>query len=213
LIDTICINFLIELNLSWNDVVTINKKIIHSLLIIGLLAMSASIGTWAYFQDIVTSKANELSIGSTDLWVDYTEATPDGKATVSGNQITNVIPDKALKNGFVPYHLIKTIQIQNFGTVKGKLYVQLRPTVDTLGSGSGIIIKLYDGGLPGIIYNNGINYAPVTSAPVPVCEIPPGGEIVPLSLMYSFGDANVNQNQYENKELKFDLIFTLTTSP
>lgn len=191
----------------------INKKIICSLLIIGLLAMSASIGVWAYFQDVITSRSNELSTGSINLLVDYTEATPDGKATVSGNQITNAIPDKELKNGFTPYHLIKTIQIQNFGTVKGKLYVQFRPTVETLGSGSGIIIKLYDGGLPGIIYSNGINYAPVTSDPIFVCEVPPGGEFVPLNLMYTFRDTNVNQNQYENKELKFDLIFTLKASP
>jgi hypothetical protein len=190
-----------------------NKKIIYSLLTIGVLATSIGIGTWAYFQDVIISKPNELSIGSVNLWVDYTEATPDGKAIVSGNQITNVIPDKELKNGFVPYHLIKTIQIQNFGTVNGKLYVQLRPNIETLGSGSGIIIKLYDGGLPGIIYNNGVNYAPVTSDPVFVCEIPPGGELIPLNLMYSFSDTNVNQNQYENKELKFDLIFTLKASP
>jgi len=193
--------------------VVMNKKIIYSILTIGVLAISIGIGTWAYFQDVIISKPNELSTGSVNLWVDYTEATPDGKAIVGGNQITNVIPDKELKNGFVPYHLIKTIQIQNFGTVKGKLYVQLRPNIETLGSGSGIIIKLYDGGLPGIIYNNGVNYAPVTSDPVFVCEIPPGGELIPLNLMYSFSDTNVNQNQYENKELKFDLIFTLKASP
>lgn len=208
-----CINILIKSCLRWNDTVVMNKKIIYSILTIGVLAISIGIGTWAYFQDVIISKPNELSIGSVNLWVDYTEATPDGKAIVSGNQITNVIPDKELKNGFVPYHLIKTIQIQNFGTVKGKLYVQLRPNIETLGSGSGIIIKLYDGGLPGIIYNNGVNYAPVTSDPVFVCEIPPGGELIPLNLMYSFSDTNVNQNQYENKELKFDLIFTLKASP
>jgi hypothetical protein len=207
------INILIKSCIRWNDIVVMNKKIVYSLLTIGVLAISTGIGTWAYFQDVIISKPNELSTGSVNLWVDYTEATPDGKAIVGGNQITNVIPDKELKNGFVPYHLIKTIQIQNFGTVKGKLYVQLRPNIETLGSGSGIIIKLYDGGLPGIIYNNGVNYAPVTSDPVFVCEIPPGGELIPLNLMYSFSDTNVNQNQYENKELKFDLIFTLKASP
>ena len=190
----------------------INKKIIHSLLIIGALTINAGIGTWAYFQDVITSKSSELSIGSINLWVDGTEASSSDTVTVEGNQITNIIPEKELKNGLVPYHLIKTIQIQNFGTVKGKLYVQLRPTVETLGSGSGIIIKLYDGGLPGTIYDNGINYAPVTSDPVFVCEVPPGGELIPLNLMYTFRDTNVNQNQYENKELKFDLIFTLKTS-
>lgn len=190
----------------------INKKIIHSLLIIGVLTINAGIGTWAYFQDVITSKSSELSIGSINLWVDGTEASSSDTVTVEGNQITNIIPEKELKNGLVPYRLIKTIQIQNFGTVKGKLYVQLRPTVETLGSGSGIIIKLYDGGLPGAIYDNGINYAPVTSDPVFICEVPPGGELIPLNLMYAFRDTKVNQNQYENKELKFDLIFTLKTS-
>jgi predicted ribosomally synthesized peptide with SipW-like signal peptide len=192
--------------------VKLNKKIIYNILTIGMLVCVAITGTWGYFQDTVTSKSNRLEIGSIDLWVDYTEATPNGQAIVSGNQITNIIPDKAVKNGVVPQHLIKTIQIQNFGTVKGKLYVQMKPTIDTLGSGSGVVVRLYDGGLPGIIYSNGINYAPVTLNPVPVTDISPEGVMVPLSLMYSFSDTNVNQNQYENKELKFDLIFTLKPS-
>ena len=60
-----------------------------------------------------------------------------------------------------------------------------------------------------MIYNNGVNYA---HDPIPVTDILSGGTLVPLSLTYSFGDSKVNQNQYENKELKFDLIFTLKPS-
>jgi hypothetical protein len=187
----------------------VNKKIIFSILLIGFLVITASASTWADFQDVISSKENSIQIGSIALWVDYTPATPDGQATVSGNKVANIIPDKALINGFIPQHMIKTILVQNFGTVKGKLYAQCRSTVDTLGNDSGVVIRLYDGGLPGVIYNNGVNYA---HDPIPVTDILPGGTLVPLSLTYSFGDSKVNQNQYENKELKFDLIFTLKPS-
>lgn len=187
----------------------VNKKIILSVFTIGFLAISACASTWAYFQDTVTSLGNGFQTGSMELWVDFMPATPDGHAIVSGNLITNAIPEEQIGHGYIPQHPIKTIQIQNFGTVKGKLYVQCRPTVETLGNGSGIVIKLYDGGLPGILYNNGVNLAP---NPVPVVDIPPGGEAVPLSLIYSFSDTKMNQNTYENKELKFDLIFTLKPS-
>jgi predicted ribosomally synthesized peptide with SipW-like signal peptide len=61
----------------------VNKKIIFSILLIGFLVITASASTWAYFQDVISSKENSIQIGSIALWVDYTPATPDGQATVS----------------------------------------------------------------------------------------------------------------------------------
>jgi hypothetical protein len=101
---------------------------------------------------------------------------------------------------------IKTFTILNQGFVKGSSYVQFVPFIQTLGKKSHIIIRLGNVEL----YNNGINKA---SSPIYLGDLPPitskGDNIYKLNLMYNFADTGINQNQFENKELKFNLIFTM----
>lgn len=54
----------------------LNKKMLLSLLVIGVVSVSAGAGTWAYFSDTETSEDNTFTAGTLDL--DLTDATDDG---------------------------------------------------------------------------------------------------------------------------------------
>lgn len=189
-----------------------NKKIVFSILTIGILAVSASALTWAYVQDTITSTGNGVTTGSIKLCVDYIESDPNNVVMVPGTVINNVMLDKPIYSGtYVPERQIEPIYIQNLGTQKGKLYVQFQPTDEGLGRGSGVQINLYDDSKKISLYDNGNNLAPVTSDPVYICDVPPGGALTTLNLMYRLADTGENQNNIAGKELTFKLIFILST--
>ena len=60
-----------------------NKRIIISLSVIGLVAAIAIGGTMAYFNDTEVSTGNVFTAGSIDLKVDHTLATYNGNPCVS----------------------------------------------------------------------------------------------------------------------------------
>src|SRR5664279_5368921 len=93
----------------------INKKILLSLLTVGLLACIAGAGTWAYFQDTVNSTGNQLTTAT--LTSEFSlDAIPSTWTSFSANNgffgpfiVNNLVPDSNL-------HTIQPIQVRNMGT-------------------------------------------------------------------------------------------------
>jgi hypothetical protein len=60
------------------------------------------------------------------------------------------------------------------------------------------------------LYNNGVNKA---SKPAYLKDVPAASRKLPgtvkQDLVYNFADTGKNQNKFENKELRFNLIFTM----
>lgn len=191
----------------------INKKVLFSILTIGMLACVASAGTWAYFQDTITSTGNGISIGGIELWVNNVRGAPDNSVTIVGNVLENIIPDPRVSGGdggiYTPNRQINTFTVANKGSIEGKLYLKIVPTSETLGRGSNERVKVqvdvYDS--PTTIYDNGDNKM---SNPTYITTIGPG-QSVPIDLVSNLPDTGQNQNDLEGKELKFNLVFILKT--
>ena len=175
-----------------------NRKILFSILAIGMFAIVASASTWAYYQDTLASTGNLIKTGYIDLVVNYVESDPNNVVTIPGYVKDNVMADKPIIIGgvaYIPERQVGTepFVIQNMGTVPGKLYVQFQSTDESLGLGSGIQVNLHDNGITIPLYNNGKNLAPVTSDPVFICDVPQGGAPTTLTLMYRLADTGENQ--------------------
>lgn len=93
-----------------------NKKILLSLLIIGIIVSVASAGTWAYFSDTETSTAN-LEAGKLDLNTLSTMTLSDDKG--HGNNDGYLVPGEKGSG---------TLTLTNSGTIPGDLYVKINPT-------------------------------------------------------------------------------------
>lgn len=80
----------------------LNKKVILSILIIGTVATLASVGTWAYVQETVTSTGNGITVGTLhliiypDTQVLTIEGVSPGSSGSLGQTITNsgTVPGK-----------------------------------------------------------------------------------------------------------------------
>lgn len=88
-----------------------NKKILLSLLIIGIIVSVASAGTWAYFSDAKSTQENTLTAGTLKLNEGITQAKLFADAGY-------IIPGKSGSD---------YIYVQNVGTVPGNLYVRISP--------------------------------------------------------------------------------------
>ena len=84
-----------------------NKKMLLSILIIGVVAVSAGAGTWAYYSDTETSNDNTLTAGTLDLQL-------DGANGIAGVSISNVAPGDLDVTA-------DTILVSNEGTIDGTL--------------------------------------------------------------------------------------------
>jgi predicted ribosomally synthesized peptide with SipW-like signal peptide len=190
-----------------------NQKVILSLLTIGILACVASAGTWAYFQDTITSSENGISIGGIELWVNNVRGSADGTVTITGIILENIIPEPRASGSdgstYIPNRKINTFTVENRGSLNGRLYLQVIPRSETLGKDSHerIIIMADVNDNPTTIYDNGDNKV---SNPTYIATIGPQGSI-PVNLYSNFPDNGQNQNDLEGKELKFDLVFILST--
>jgi len=89
----------------------INKKILASVFIIGLLAFGLGFGTYSYFNDTETSSGNTFSAGTLDLKVDG----QDDGGTVAHYSLSNMKPGD--DTGYYKWVL------KNDGTLSGKLSV------------------------------------------------------------------------------------------
>ena len=89
----------------------LNKKMLLSLLVIGVVSVSAGAGTWAYFSDTETSEGNSFTAGTLDLVL--TDATNDGTDSETLTWVAgNMAPGE---DGSA------TMTVTNVGTLAGNL--------------------------------------------------------------------------------------------
>ena len=97
-----------------------NKKILVSLIIIGVLGLAIGWGTYAYFSDTETSEGNTFTAGTLDLKVDG----KDDPLPVYF-ELSDVKPGDSGS---------KDIVLKNDGTLDGKAYIHFKNVVDSPGT-------------------------------------------------------------------------------
>ena len=93
----------------------LNKKMLLSLLVIGVVSVSAGAGTWAYFSDTETSTDNTFTAGTLDLEL-------DGADGITGFGITDVAPGDSGE--------ATSIVVSNAGSIDGDLTVSISDVDD-----------------------------------------------------------------------------------
>ena len=177
----------------------INKKILLSLLIVGLLACVASAATWAYFQD--TLDVNNTRITTTNLSSQYALVqTPDTGDWISfsgdtGNSlgpfnITNLIPGDGTT--------LKYIKIRNMGTTPASVIATITP------KSFGVVDNFFIAVGTSEIYTDGafISNSPFTVDLGPISA--DGANYLNADINCNFDDID-NQNSMENQSIAFDM--------
>ena len=177
----------------------INKKILLSLLTVGLLACIASAGTWAYFQDTVTSTGNQLTTAT--LTSEYSlDAIQSTWTTFTGDlaefgpfTADNLVPDDTS-------HIIQPIHVKNMGTTDATVTATITPSIPT-DVVPGLVIKvgdhpIYDGSVAGFI-----NDSPWLAG----TALKNGTSVVDASISYIYSDTTGSQNPYEDKNISFNM--------
>lgn len=91
-----------------------NKKVLLSLLVIGVVAATAGAGTWAAFSDVETSTDNTFTAGTLDLKV-------EGADAITSVSIENVCPGDSEET---------EVDVQNYGTISGDLTLNITDVVN-----------------------------------------------------------------------------------
>lgn len=177
----------------------INKKILLSLLTIGLLACVASAGTWAYFKDTVSSDnviktatlTSEYSLDGGSGWTGFS-----GESAVFGPFSTfNIVPDDT-------EYTVQSIGIHNMGNTSASVDAVVTPggSYDsvpdlTISVGTHVIYQAGDFVTP-LSFNLGTTHE--------------GGlDPVDASITYTYAN-NGNQNGNETKSIPFGLSISET---
>ena len=168
----------------------LNKKVLLSFLTLGMLAVVASAGTWAYFTTTETTKEETITAGDLKLTIDGATVIPinvDG-AYPGQNDITINPP--------------WIFGIMNIGTIPGILSVTCENT-DGNELAQYMIINV--GGQT--VWDRGVANEVVLDNNFKINEWfkPP--------ITYSFPDNGANQNDAMGKDFKFVLKFTLKAPP
>ena len=176
-----------------------NKKILLSLLTVGLLACVASAATWAYFQD--TLDVNNTRIATANLSSEYAlVAIPDTPDWVSFSgdtghsigpfNITNLIPFEA--------GTLQIIKVRNMGSTSASVVATITPTsLDEVANLKILVgnVSIYDG-----------HFNSPSSFTVPLSPVAANGaDSTDASISYVFDDIGSNQNSMENKSITFDM--------
>src|SRR5664280_727187 len=167
----------------------INKKILLSLLTVGLLACIASAGTWAYFQDTLNSTGNNLTTATlaSKYSLEETPITWLPFSDTGGNFgpfiVNNMVPDSI-------EHIIHPIHVENMGTTSAAVTATITPGTP-VANVPNLLIEV--GTQP--IYTNG---AFVTTPSPLVLNLGPvgaaGADPADASISYTFTDTGLNQN-------------------
>ncbi len=96
----------------------LNKKVIYSLLLIVVIAASASIGTYAYFTATRTTTANRFVAGTLDLNV-----------SSNGSVLEPFVITNMGENGTIGGE--KTWEVKNTGSLPGRFYIRLQNVNNT----------------------------------------------------------------------------------
>ncbi len=167
-----------------------DKRLLASLLIIGLLAVVASAGTWAYFQDTITSTDNGIATQKVSMLFDGVQVGPSGVATVPGVTFPNpIIPGSG---GLIQSHSIK-----NTGTNTASVYVAITGNDISPFNTNRFVFNVAGGSAVWL------NKPPklVATALLP-------GQTMDASISYTYQDYQ-NQNPDEGKTLTFDVKYIM----
>jgi spore coat-associated protein N len=164
----------------------VNKKIIVSLLTLGMLAAVVSAGTWAYFSDARSVNNDTITAGTIIL---------NGvNSTTTGITIPNAIPgDNNIS--------ISNVTLSNAGSIPGDLYVNITaPTANTTGA-ENFLSHLH-------IYLNGHLATP--NSPVDLGNLQPGNaNSIPVAITYSYDNLIVPQNSEQGQTITYDIKYSL----
>ena len=178
----------------------INKKILLSLLTVGLLACAASAGTWAYFQDTVNSTGNQLTTATltSEYSLDAAQSTWTSFSVNNGSfgpfTVNNLVPDS------IP-HIIQPIHVRNSGTTNAIVTATITPgtpvdevqnLVIQVGTQSIYQTGAFTSGSAPIVLNLG-TVAANGSAPADA------------SISYTFTDTAISQNLDETQSIPFNM--------
>lgn len=170
----------------------LNKKMLLSLLVLGVVATVAGAGTWAAFSDTETSTGNTLTAGTLDLEV-------GGVGASLPFSVGNVYP---LATGE-----IGTINAKNAGSINGKLSLSIINVQDDENGLNDPETKMGDTDAAGelsshlTIYANGIAVTPGMS----LGDLG-AGEDQDIVLTYAVDDAD---NSIQTDKTTFDIELTL----
>jgi predicted ribosomally synthesized peptide with SipW-like signal peptide len=172
----------------------LSKKILISLLTIGILATVVSAGTWAYYSSSVSGGNMKVTTGTVTLSLE------------NGNFDSGDIDDVTfVKDGAMPGDTdiwVKRLEAINHGNVKGMLTCTAANIRDAQNLGQYLTIKVR--GTP--IYSHG---APIE---VTITDLAPNRYIM-SDVTYTFDETNSDQTQAMGGSFICDLKFTLKSIP
>lgn len=166
----------------------LNKKILISLLTLGMLAAVVSAGTWAYFSD--------TRLGANDTIT-------SGTIILSGINETDtyIIPNAAPGDNNVP---IANVTVTNAGTLPANLYVNVTTPTATTEGGQSLLSHLH-------FYLNG--QPATTGTSVNLGELQPGNaNSLPVTIAYSYDNIIEPQNNEQGQTVRFDVKYSLVQS-
>jgi hypothetical protein len=182
----------------------INKKILLSLLTIGLLACTASAGTWAFFQDTVYSEDNAMTTATLDseysldaipaTWVGF--HADDNLLNIFGpfTTIDYLVPDDT-------EYTFKDIHIRNMGNTPAGVSVTVTPGA-TVPEIEGLTIQV--GGHT--IYEEGEFVNEDDPITFPLTDVgAAGASPVDASITYTYEDGDINEDPQEAQTIPFDM--------
>ncbi|HII92467.1 MAG TPA: hypothetical protein HA262_09945 [Methanosarcina sp.] len=157
----------------------LNKKMLLSVLILGVVATAAGAGTWAFFDDSLPVAGNTITAGTLNL---------DG-SLVQTFAVSDAIPDSILKT--IPS---STYTLTNGGTITGKLSVT--PTI----TGDADILSHMHIYINGHELENGVPYELANLD---------GQQSQTVEFTYKYDDAGVSQNTEQGDTVTCDLEYYL----
>ncbi len=166
----------------------LNKKIIISLITLGMLAAVVSAGTWAYFSD--------TKLGANDTIT-------SGTIILNGVNVTDTytIPNAAPGDDNAP---IANVTITNAGTLPANLYVNITSPTATTEGGQSFLSHLH-------FYLNG--KLATTGTSVNLGELQSGNaNSLPVAITYSYDNIMEPQNNEQGQTVNFDVKYSLIQS-
>lgn len=165
-----------------------NKKIIVSLLTLGMLTAMVGAGTFAYFSDTRMGANDTITAGTIIL---------NGVNATAVYTIPNAIPGD---NNIT----IANATVTNAGTIPANLYVNITsPTANTTG-GQSLLTHLH-------FYLNG--QPATTGTSVNLGNLQPGNtNSMPVAIKYSYDNVMEPQNSEQGQTVKFDVKYSLVQS-
>lgn len=165
-----------------------NKKIIVSLLTLGMLTAMVGAGTFAYFSDTRVAGNDTITAGTIIL---------NGVNSTVDYVIPNAIPGDT-------NIMISNSTVTNGGTIPGNLYVNITTPTATTAGGADLLSHLH-------FYLNG--QPATTGTSVNLGELEPGStNSIPVQITYSYDNLMVPQNSEQGQTISYSVKYSLIQS-